>query len=286
MTISHALQQASTQETARQLARAGISVIPAIGKRAASSWTLYQMRRASLREVNQWFTSTAMNVAIVCGTVSNNLVVMDCDGWDAVNAFEDRFPHLLDTLTVNTGSGNGRHYYYRTPAPRTVRAKGFELRGDGCYVIAPPSKHPSSLALYEVEFAAEPMFVPDMTDLWAWISSKQQRAAVRPQQQHPQRPPAKSGGIKNPTAYARAALRSECGNVRLASAGNRNNVLYSAALRIGNLVGLGWISRDEAERELLASAAALLSTDGERQTLATINSGIDTGIRSEKRGLA
>lgn len=283
MSISYALQQSSTHQAARALAQYGVSVIPAIGKRAVSSWTLYQHQRASLSEVDKWFQRPLRNFAIVCGAVSRNLVVMDCDGWDAVNAFEDRFPRLLDTLTVLTGSGNGKHYYFYTSVPRTVRVKGFELRGDGCYVIAPPSVHPMSLALYSVDHAAEPLYVPDMSELWAWIDAKRPRPAPRPQQP---RPPVKSGGIKNPTAYARAALRSECSNVRLASAGNRNNALYSAALRIGNLVGMGWISRDEAERELMASAAALLSSDGERQTLATINSGIDAGIRSEKRGLA
>jgi putative DNA primase/helicase len=53
------------------------------------------------------------------------------------------------TLTVSTGGG-GLHYYFRTPLGGSVPCRtalsgypGVDIKGEGGYVVAPPSKHPS-----------------------------------------------------------------------------------------------------------------------------------------------
>jgi hypothetical protein len=285
MSILTPLLSNSVHQTARELSLAGISVVPAIGKAAATTWKSFQRKPATLWDIDQWYQGRLLkNIAIVCGPVSRNLVIMDCDGLDAVQEFEAAFPHYLNTLQVLSGSGNGKHYYYFTDKPMTIRSKGFELRGDGCYVIAPPSKHPISLSCYSVTHAVEPM-TADLEDLRVWIARKQRAFLLSTRPARADYAVKHSSNIRNPSAYAKTALRKECDLVRLATEGSRNRALNSAALRLGNLVKLGWLDYHTVESELLSAAAHLSASDGEAATLKTIRSGLDAGIRLEQRGL-
>ena len=99
-----------------------------------------------------WWTQTKglANVAIATGE-SSGLVVVDVDpksgGLDILADLEQTHGNLPLTPTVQTGSG-GKHYYFRYPAGtkignRTGIVQGIDVRGDGGYVIAPPSDHAS-----------------------------------------------------------------------------------------------------------------------------------------------
>lgn len=80
------------------------------------------------------------------------MVVLDIDprhgGDDALAELEARHGKLPDTPRVLTGGG-GSHIYFRHPGkisiPNSVSkiAPGIDVRGDGGYVIAPPSVHPN-----------------------------------------------------------------------------------------------------------------------------------------------
>jgi len=125
----------------------GFSVIPLApnSKRPAlDSWAEFQQRCPTLDEIQNWWENGQPNgVAIVCGKVSN-LVVLDIDDPSrfeiALNAIAETLP---DTPIVRTRKG--WHVYFRYPANRIVRRHerlsdwGCELRGDGCYVVAPPT---------------------------------------------------------------------------------------------------------------------------------------------------
>lgn len=91
-----------------------------------------------------------VNIAIATGAMSG-VFVLDIDvrpgkdGWAAFQALEAANGELDKTLMVRTGSG-GWHIYQPTLG-LTVRnsaskiAPGIDVRGDGGYVIAPPSLH-------------------------------------------------------------------------------------------------------------------------------------------------
>lgn len=111
-------------------------------------------------------------VAIVTGVVSG-LVVLDVDGPEGEAYLSGR--ELPVTPTVETGSG-GRHYYFAHPGeeiriPGKVRiAPGLDIRADGNYVVAPPSRHRSG-RLYrwldgrrpdEIPLAPIPRWLQDM----------------------------------------------------------------------------------------------------------------------------
>lgn len=118
----------------------GFSVIP-VGrnKRPLIDWKQNQNVRASREQFLEWIIKfPEMQLGIVTGQISN-LVVVDIDNYK--DGFKLDF-ELPKTRMVKTGSG-GTHYYYRHPKVEVSNAadaeKKWDIRGDGGYVIAPPS---------------------------------------------------------------------------------------------------------------------------------------------------
>ncbi len=132
--------------------RLGWSVIPVEprGKRPLIRWQTFQYRRADVPEIAEWFRRWPnANIAIVTGIVSG-LVVLDIDpghgGEGSLEQLQREHGPLPDTLEVRTGGG-GQHLYFAHPGEvtrnRVGLVPGIDLRGDGGYVVAPPSIHAS-----------------------------------------------------------------------------------------------------------------------------------------------
>lgn len=130
----------------------GWSVIPLRSreKRPLIPWEPLQVRAATDEEIADWFARWPdANLGIVTGAISN-LVVLDVDpthgGDRSLEALEAHHGRLPRTLEAATGGG-GRHFYFSHPdgfvRNRVGIAAGVDLRGDGGYVVAPPSIHPS-----------------------------------------------------------------------------------------------------------------------------------------------
>ena len=115
------------------------------------SWKPLQEVRPSLEDLEYWFSKPA-NVAIVCGRVSGNLIVIDFDG---PGRFEEWYGGLANYLkdrvrwTWRTRTGRGVHVYFRlkeaslVPRTKPHLKEGIDVKGEGGYVVAPPSVHPS-----------------------------------------------------------------------------------------------------------------------------------------------
>jgi len=132
--------------------RRGWSVLPLRprDKRPLVKWEGLQTARPSEADVRRWFAETPeANLGIVTGRISG-LVVVDIDskhgGNESLAAEEAAAGPLPPGPEVITGGG-GRHLYCRHPGPdianRAGVRPGIDLRGDGGYVVAPPSLHPS-----------------------------------------------------------------------------------------------------------------------------------------------
>lgn len=143
---------ADTLDAARRYLARGWSVLPLRprDKRPLIPWTDLQVERAGEDDVADWFRRWPdANVGIVTGGVSN-LIVLDVDpkhGGDTTLArLERRYRALPPTAEALTGGG-GRHLYFIHPGGlirnRAGLAQGIDLRGDGGYIVAPPSVHPS-----------------------------------------------------------------------------------------------------------------------------------------------
>lgn len=128
--------------------KSGYSIIP-LHKRSkipVIKWEQYQKKLPTIDEVSYWF-SKDVNIAIITGAVSG-LVVVDIDenkGGKPQEIYR-RFPTQMVAKT-----GNGYHFYYTHPKWHVDNyagiKEGVDVRGDGGYVVAPPSVHPNG-AIY------------------------------------------------------------------------------------------------------------------------------------------
>lgn len=134
--------------TALEYLKKGYSVIPLHkgSKIPVVKWMEFQKRLPTVDEISDWFSNDC-NLGFVTGAISN-LVVIDVDtlkGGKAEKIY-DRFPTELIAKT-----GNGYHFYYKHPGWHVDNAvaleDGIDVRGDGGYVVAPPSVHPNG-AIY------------------------------------------------------------------------------------------------------------------------------------------
>jgi hypothetical protein len=156
-----------TLASAQLLLRHGYSIIPvARAKKPAIPWAPYMLNRADEQTVQQWYTSSSGHgIGIVCGHVSNQLLVLDVeseDAWlrllDTVRLGADQeLLDLIETSSLSITPSGGRHLlmhlHYNTP-PGTVLARTaagnvlIETRGQGHYIVAagsPEHVHPTGI---------------------------------------------------------------------------------------------------------------------------------------------
>jgi len=134
---------------ARAYIRRGFSVIPLEpqGKRPEIPWKQFQSRQPSDEELLEWFAKDRRNLGIVTGEISR-ITVLDIDSEDAMKLAAGR--GLPPTPRVRTGKGWHLYFAYEPGLGNFQRRDdlpGIDLRGDGGYVVAPPSVHKSG-ALY------------------------------------------------------------------------------------------------------------------------------------------
>lgn len=87
--------------------------------------------------------------------------------------------------------------------------------------------------------------------------------------------PHRNGGTASKTPYANKALQNECAAVANAPEGQRNDQLNTSAMKLGQLVAGGALSRDEVEAALYRAAVDAGLDDDE--IMPTIHSGMGKG---------
>lgn len=254
-------------------ARCGWPVLP-IRPRAKLPLTAHGLKDAScdLEQVEAWWRRWPdANVAIRTGArpAGAGLVVLDVDGPEGEASLDARSKDLGSwpaTLEQRTGSGAGRQLLYAlAPDQRGLQSAkrlgaGLDTRGEGGYVLLPPSVHPSG-GVYRWAGLAPPAPAPE----WLLDRPRPMRAPL---------PPPRASGRRAP-----ADLAGLCRFVSRRPPGARNDGLNWAAYRAGQLVGAGAIDRQTAESELTAAAARVFGEDaGAREIEQTIRSGLLAGI--------
>jgi len=177
-----------------------------------------------------WETWPSANIGLATGKVSG-VVVLDVDakngGIENLDLLQEKYGPLPGTLISQTGGG-GLHYYFRYPegglkCSAGKLAVGIDIRGDGGYVVAPPSNHISGHEYVwqddepgEIEIAAMPQWIID--------------------------------GLKKPAEPTAQNLNPEFENDGSITEGKRNSTLFSIA---GTLRGRG-LGQEAIEAALLA----------------------------------
>lgn len=227
--------------------------IVATGFKAAS--------RDAVTILKQFARPGAVMIGVPTGRASG-LIVIDVDiknGRDGTAWLEENADALPPTRTHKTRSG-GLHLLFQVPAGIEIRnsasrvAPGIDVRGEGGYIIAPPSPG------YQVADAADPAEMP------RWLI----RACLREEV-----PPAPQRTQERHERYTQAAIDGEVLAVIRAGEGTRNDTLNSSAVKLGTLVAAGQMTRSTAEAELQRAGQQAGLTP--RECAATIKSGLDFG---------
>ena len=136
----------------------GLSVLPTIaGKKPLGEWKKFQFEKMRFEDVQNYFNNDNVEgIGILCGKVSGNLEVIDVDcKYDKTkrlfenlsDSIYDHLPQVLESFVIVKTVNKGYHIYYRCEeiagnqklASNEDRTVLIETRGEGGYVIAPPS---------------------------------------------------------------------------------------------------------------------------------------------------
>lgn len=222
-------------------------VFPCIGKRPATPHGFHDATADADLLAAWWLEHPRRNVAVATGAVSG-LVVIDIDpgGFDTLRALSVRHGGLPDTLTSITPRG-GRHLFFRhpgVPVPCSAGKVGtaLDVRGDGGYIILPPSEIDGRPYRWAEDPWPGPPQLAALPEPWLRLLTRQPEARPAPT-------------IRRPEAYASKAFGACLAEVEAAPIGQRNATLYRAAARCRDLAAN--LQRDAAVEELERSAVAV-----------------------------
>jgi hypothetical protein len=221
------------RDAALELAQAGWFVFPVQerGKQPLVKWR--EKSTVDPTQVTAWWDQWPdANIGIDCG--KSGLAVIDYDGVE---------PPEVDTLTVRTG--RGVHHYFSDggrPVQNSASLLGdkIDVRGEGGYVLAPPSVHPSG-AIYAWE-GSDIALLPD--EYRQRMVKEKAEAPVFVVDEAP----------RVSEQWGEKILRSEAAIVRTTGSGRRNAQLFDSALRVMSAVKGGHLDRELAFSELLQAA--------------------------------
>lgn len=220
----------------------GFSLFPVADKKPTGTWTPYQTARAPKETMKRWRESCS-DFGIATGPISG-VVVVDTDTPEAEAWAEANLPPtpwVVFTGIKDRRTGfRGVHRYYRYPVTgdignrasietdtltrRVVDGKrvgtGLDVRGQGGYVVAPGSSHPSGVR-YEVSNEWEPAdksLLPVYDPAWFDAPARAEKKA----------PAVSREAVRaGDSAYERA--QNWLSKKERPYEGERNHVCYSAA---------------------------------------------------------
>jgi hypothetical protein len=147
-------------------ARRGVPVFPCEpgGKRPLTYNGFWDATTEARRIRAWWGRWPAANVGVPTGRRSG-LLVLDVDprdgGFESLAVLEREGGPRPETARARTGGG-GVHVFFRYPAGETVRnsagtlGSGLDVRGEGGYVVVPPSRTQSAYGWIDRSRPAEP----------------------------------------------------------------------------------------------------------------------------------
>lgn len=126
----------------------GLNVFPAIEKDkhpAVKSWMFWMYDQQQDDDIETLFhLNDKNNLALVCGQASQNIYVVDCENRPLFHQFAEAIRKTIGN-TAMSETFRGGHIFLRSSEPVEYhKGDGYEIRGQGSYVLVPPSIHPES----------------------------------------------------------------------------------------------------------------------------------------------
>jgi hypothetical protein len=111
---------------------------------ALNTWKPLQHELIGEEEIGNWWGRyPQLGIAVVCGRISR-LVVLDVDPRNGGEATFARIAAVLPPCPVVRTPSGGLHLYFALPegcrVHSTTLGPGLELKAEGSYVVAPPTK--------------------------------------------------------------------------------------------------------------------------------------------------
>lgn len=211
---------------------------------------------ADAAELDLLFSAAgARMIGVPTGRASGWVVVdVDVKGGAGGDAWLRDNRHRIPVTRAHATRSGGTHLVFRAPAHVEIRnsnsriARGVDVRGEGGYVIVPPSPG------YEI---ADETPIVDMPD---WLVE----ACRTPEAPPPQAYRRVSTHAGDGSPYGLAALDDECDRIVNAPFGQQELTLNAACLKVGALASGGELAPSFALARLLAAGRAMPSRQGDR----------------------
>ena len=176
-----------------------------------------------------------------------------------------------------------------------MRGLGINVRGEGGYVVVPPSVRADGRAY---EYARSAQFIADAPE-WLYNLILPSAPAIELVAVSPPLAPAEDRltiseralanvvqlkpKTRNERTYLEAAINGECDALSATPEGGRNAALNIASMKLGQLIGPSRLSETEVRNRLFAAATANgLVGDGKQAALDTIQSGLTKGMQQPR----
>lgn len=265
------------RQAAIEYASKGFPIFPCVRK-TKQPYTKQGFKEATsdISRIEAWWDEhPGASIGMPTGKVSGKWV-LDIDepgGSESLAVLEKEYGALPDTRVQITGGG-GCQYFWKWDFHRNIRnsagkiGKKLDVRGEGGYVILPPSGHPSG-GWYGWANAHQVIDAPD----WL-LDLVETRDPVLQDDYLPPELPRSSNGRKS--AYIQKAFADEIVKFTSSPPSTRNDSLVRTAFVLGQFVGAGLLERGHVETTLLAAAVGIGLT--EKESVATIQSGMKNGL--------
>jgi hypothetical protein len=231
------------------------------------------------RTIRRMFAACPFGLLAIRTGAPSGLVVVDVDpanGGAASLAGLVALGLTPPTRFVRTGSG-GLHLYYRHPGAHTripnsagLLSPGVDVRADGGYVVAPPSRHPRTGRPYVWADAGQELveMAPALVNVcMPKVPATPQLARSAPISMR------RAGAISAPDRLLSVLLD----RVRYADPGRRRVTLYGSSRGVARMVAAGAISSTDAYAALMEVGLAVGQT--EKSSRAAILGGFkDEGV--------
>jgi hypothetical protein len=191
---SQSLALITPQEVNQMVARfevmSGWCVIPIKyrTKKAGIYWEQYQEKRPSREQVEAWFSDGKdHNIGIITGQVSGGLVVLVFNQEKDFGRFFEGMDILEQTPVVRTPRGYHIYLHVEERVESHIYGKGrFEVKGEGAYVVTPPSMHPSGVEYQWITPSPNKRkVIAGITDFPNWVKDRALRIGINITTQKP-----------------------------------------------------------------------------------------------------
>ena len=157
-----------TLRAALQCSDSHVPTFPTNGKLPLTAHGFHDATCDQTQLRNWWAIYPTANLGMPTGKASG-LVVLDVDprhgGNESLAALEKKYGALPDTMESRTGGG-GRHIFFSLVEGQLIKnttavlGPGLDTRGEGGYVVLPPSKHPETGQPYAWSRPVDPVPMP------------------------------------------------------------------------------------------------------------------------------